>query len=595
MARRGISSATDKPKHTKKTLMRLIHYVQQHIWWFVLASFMTLLANVLQLLGPYLMGTVIDLLQTSNISEHMGSIMTTIGYMIGFYLVSSLFSYVLQILMIHISQKIVVRMRQDLFNKFMDVPIKYFDNHQIGDLISRISYDIDTVNTSMSSDIIQLAGSVITVMGSFAMMFSISPVLLLVFVITIPASIATTTYLAKKTRPLFRKRSAALGELNGFVEETISGQKTIKAYSQEETIFSLFREKNEAASTAYYEADYYGGITGPSVSFINNLSQALVSLFGAILFLYQLITLGNISSFILYSRKFSGPINETANIFSELQSSLAAAERVFRVLDEPSETFMNSDSLATSKKQDSQLGEIEFDRVHFRYLPDKPVIQNLNLHVQPGNLVAIVGPTGAGKTTIINLLMRFYDIDEGAIRIDQKSIQEMSRQEVRSMFAMVLQDSWLFYGTIHENIAYGNPLATRQDVIDIAKELNIHSFISRLPNGYDSLITDDGVNISKGQKQLLTIARAMLQNRSMVILDEATSNVDTRTEIHIQKAMRKLMSNKTCFVIAHRLSTIRNADVILVVQDGSIVEQGKHEDLMKQQGYYHQLFMAQFQ
>lgn len=586
MGKGPMGAPVEKPRDTKKVLRRLFVYVKELKWMFLAAIILTISANMLQLLGPALTGQIIDAIKGAQYER----IPQIIILMIIFYVISSVFLYMLQILMIHVSQKIVKKMRQQLFDKFMDLPVNYFDSHQIGDMISRISYDIDTINTSLSSDLVQLFGSLITVLGALLMMILISPILLIVFVITIPASIYTTRFLAKKTRPLFRKRSAKLGDMNGFVEETLSGLKTIKAYSQEVTMFDEFKAKNREASEAYYQADYYGGITGPSIGFINNISLALISMFGSLLFLYQLISIGNISSFILYSRRFSGPISEAANMVAELQSTLAASERVFRVLDEPMEQEVETPMEITG----STRGEIEFKDVHFSYIKDVKVIENLNLHVQPGQLVAIVGPTGAGKTTMINLLMRFYDVDQGQILLDGVDIANYTRSDVRKQFGMVLQDTWLFHGTIFENIAYGHPEATLEDVIEIAKEVKIHHFITGLKDGYHTILSDDGVNISKGQKQLMTIARAMLQQRPMIILDEATSNVDTRTESMIQSAMRKLMQDKTCFVIAHRLSTIVNADMILVVDRGKVVESGTHDQLMSSKGYYYQLYMAQF-
>jgi ATP-binding cassette subfamily B protein len=511
--------------------------------------------------------------------------------MLCFFAISSLLGYVLSILMIHISQKIVFNMRKDVFNKLMELPVSFFDKYQTGDILSRISYDIDTVNTSLSNDLVQILTSVITVVGSLAMMISLSPKLVLVFAVTVPMSVIFTRYMTRKVRPLFRNRSAKLGELNGFVEEMVSGQKTIRAYNSEQVIIGRFDNFNDAAVEAYYKADYYGSMTGPSVNFINNLSLSLISVFGALMYLGGQLTLGNVSSFVLYSRKFSGPINEAANILSELQSASAAAERIFRLLDEPVEPADASGAIEL--KHDG--GEIRVENVDFGYERGKLVLQNLSLLAAPGKLIAIVGPTGSGKTTLINLLMRFYDPNSGVIKVDGTDIKELTRSSLRGSFAMVLQDTWLFNGTIYENIAYGCDGATREQVESAAKAARIHRSIMQLPDGYDTILTEDGVNISKGQKQLLTIARAMLQDANMLILDEATSNVDTRTELQIQAAMRKLMENKTCFVIAHRLSTIQNADLILVVRDGRIVEQGRHEDLLKMEGFYSRLYHAQFE
>ena len=591
MTRKSISpSVIEKPQDSKKTLTKLFTYVTEVKWLFICAIILTLSANGLQLLGPKLTGNVIDIISVNQDPNAWENVLFYVFWMLVLYIISSILMYALSSLMIYISQKIVVRMRQDLFNKFLDLPVSYFDKHQIGDMLSRISYDIDTINTSLSSDLVQLFGSMIVVVGAFFMMLWISLPLLTVFFITIPLSILTTRFLTKRTRPLFRERSRKLGDMNGYVEETISGLKTIKAYSQQDKMFSNFKEKNYDASEAYYKADYYGSIVGPTVGFINNISLTLISVFGSILFLFNMITIGNISSFLLYSRKFSGPISESANMIAELQSTLAAAERVFRVLDEPIEKIVENPLILNKPIQ----GHVQFENVSFGYLANKPVIKDVNLNIKPGSLVAIVGPTGAGKTTLINLIMRFYSPDSGRILIDNVDIAQLSQEELRSTFSMVLQDSWLFHGSIYDNLIYGNEHATKEDVIRIAKEVHIHNFIERTKNGYDTLISDDGVNISKGQRQLITIARAMLANKPMIILDEATSNVDTLTEKRIQSAMIKLMQNKTCFVIAHRLSTIIHADIICVVHDGNVVEQGNHHDLMAKKGHYYHLYMAQF-
>lgn len=554
------------------------------------AFILTIISNLLALLGPTLCGSAIDAIGTKAGAVDFNKVIFYCILMIVFYIVSSVLSYALSVLMIHFSQRIVFRMRQDVFDHLSELPVGYFDRHQTGDIVSRISYDIDVVNASLSNDLLQIATSVITIVGSLIAMIAISPLLVLVFAITIPISIFFTRYMTRKVRPLFRKRSMSLGELNGFVEEIISGQKTTKAYHQEQTMIGRFDEKNDAAVNAYYNADYYGSMTGPGVNFINNLSLALISMFGAIMFLFNKLTIGNLSSFVLYSRKFSGPINEIANIISELQSACAAAERVFRLLDEPAEPS----DLKDAEDITDVLGKVEFKHVKFGYLPSRTIIHDLSLEAPPGSLVAIVGPTGAGKTTLINLLMRFYDPDRGEITLDDKDIKQLTRKSLRLSYAMVLQDTWLFSSTIYDNIAYGKKDATMDDIIRVAKAAKIHSYIMRLPDGYNTMLDENGINISQGQKQLLTIARAMLLDAKMLILDEATSNVDTRTEIQIQSAMRTLMAGKTCFVIAHRLSTIQNADTILVVQDGEIVEKGSHQELMDKHGVYESLYRSQF-
>lgn len=581
----------EKPRNRKGTILRLGSYMIQYKYLVLLALGLTVGSNLLALVGPMLSGYAIDAIEPGVGEVDFARVFYYAGLMVGFYVVSSILSYILAVLMIHISRKVVYQMRRDVFERLMKLPVGYFDTHQTGDIISRISYDIDTVNTSLANDLIQILTTLITVVGAFAMMIVISPKLILVFVFTVPLSVILTKGITGKTRPLFRLRSRRLGELNGFVEEMISGQKTLKAYHQEKNMIQKFDGKNEEAVEAYYRAEYYGSVVGPTVNFVNNLSLALVSMFGALLFLAGQMRIGSISSFILYSRKFSGPINEAANIMSELQSALAAAERVFHMIDEPMEA---ADSQSASELE-NVVGNVLLENVSFGYTKKQKIIKNLNLHAAPGKLVAIVGPTGAGKTTLINLLMRFYDADDGKICVDNHNICDVTRASLRQSYAMVLQDTWLFEGTVFENIAYGKQGATLEEVIAAAKAAKIHSYIMRLPQGYDTVLTDEGTNISKGQKQLLTIARAMLLDAPMLILDEATSNVDTRTEQQIQQAMRRLMEHKTCFVIAHRLSTIQNADVILVVNHGEIVEQGTHGELMEREGFYYQMYRAQFE
>lgn len=581
----------EKKRYSKGTILRLGKYMWEHKWLLLLAFICTIGSNLFSLIGPKLTGLSIGAIELGKGAVDFQRVFYYAAWMAVFYVISALMSYGLQVLMLTISRRVVYRMRQDVFEKLMTLPVGYFDVHQTGDIISRISYDIDTVNASLSNDLVQILTTVITVVGALVMMMTISPKLVLVFAFTVPLSVFTTKRITGTTRPLFRQRSAKLGELNGFVEEMISGQKTLKAYSREEYTQGRFDGKNKAAVDAYYKAEYYGSIVGPTVNFINNLSLSLISVFGALLYLAGSMSIGNISSFVLYSRKFSGPINEAANIFSELQSALAAAERVFRLLDENPE--------APDREEAEELtnvkGDVRLEHVQFGYVPGRTIIHDLSFQASPGKLIAIVGPTGAGKTTLINLLMRFYDPDKGQILVDRKPADSVTRKSLRRAYAMVLQDTWLFYGSIYENLAYGKEGATKEEVEAAAKAAHIHSFIKRLPEGYDTILTDEGTNISKGQKQLLTIARAMLLDAKMLILDEATSNVDTRTEKQIQKAMLKLMEGKTCFVIAHRLSTIENADWILVVNDGEVVEQGTHKELMTADGFYRHLYNAQYE
>ena len=577
----------------KHTILRLGRYMIQYKWLLLLAFIMTVGSNLLALVGPMLSGYAIDAIEPGMGKVEFSRVFHYAGWMAAFYVISSVLSYALSVLMITISRKVVYRMRKDVFDKMLALPAGYYDLHQTGDIISRISYDIDTVNESLSSDLIQILTTVITVGGALYMMVVISPRLVLVFAFTVPLSACITKFITGKTRPLFRARSASLGNLNGFVEEMVTGQKTLKAYCQEENVIRKFAERNKDAVETYYRAEYYGSVVGPMVNFINNLSLSLISVFGALLYLVGYMTVGQISSFVLYSRKFSGPINEAANIMSDLQSALAAAERVFVLMDEIPETADAPGAAELGREGEEVRGEVELSHVDFGYEKDRIILHDLSLKADPGRLIAVVGPTGAGKTTLINLLMRFYDPNSGEILVDGHEIREVTRKSLRKSYAMVLQDTWLFHGSIYDNLAYGKEGATMEEVVAAAKAARIHSFIKRLPEGYDTILTDDGTNISKGQKQLLTIARAMLLEARMLILDEATSNVDTRTEIQIQKAMRKLMEGKTCFVIAHRLSTIRNADLILVIKQGEVVEKGTHEELMRAEGEYFQMYTAQ--
>lgn len=575
----------------KGTILRLGKYMLHYKWLLLLAIICTFGSNLFSLVGPKLTGYAIGAIEPGKGKVDFELVGYYAAWMAAFYVISAAMSYGLQVLMLTISRKVVYKMRQDVFEKLMAMPVGYFDIHQTGDIISRISYDIDTVNASLSHDLVQLLTTVITVVGALLMMISISPQLVLVFAVTVPLSILITKTLTGKTRPLFRERSAKLGAMNGFVEEMVTGQKSLKAYGREDYTIGRFDEKNKEAVDAYYRAEYYGSVVGPCVNFVNNLSLSLISVFGALLYLAGKMSVANISSFVLYSRKFSGPINEAANIMSELQSALAAAERVFRLIDEETEKA----DAPMAEELTEVVGDVEMSHVKFGYLPEKTIIHDLSFRAEPGKLIAIVGPTGAGKTTLINLLMRFYYPESGNISVDGRDADSLARKSIRKAYAMVLQDTWLFYGSIYENLAYGKADATKEEVIAAAKAAHIHSFIKRLPQGYDTILTDEGTNISKGQKQLLTIARAMLLDAKMLILDEATSNVDTRTEQQIQKAMRKLMQDKTCFVIAHRLSTIQNADLILVVNDGEVVEQGTHEELMNRDGMYRRLYQAQWQ
>ena len=571
-------------------LRRLWKYIGRNRGLLALAMALSLSSSLLSLYGPKLSGEAINAIDVPAGQVDFDTVFRCAALMVVCYTLAAGLTYLLNVVMIRLSRTISKQMRHDIFEKLTALPVSFFDRYQTGDIISTITYDVDTVNQSLSTDLLQILQSTVTVTVSLVFMLTIAPKLVLIFLITVPATVFFTKWLTGIVRPLFRKRSAKLGALNGFVEEMLSGQKTIRAYGREKAVLSEFDKKNEAAVQAYTKAEANGTVTGPSVNCINNVSLTLVCVFGSLLFLGGEIGLGDLSSFVQYSRKFSGPINEVANILSELQSAFAAAERVFGLIDAEAEPADAPDAEVLTDAQ----GDVQLENVDFSYDPGKPIIEDLDLHAKPGSLTAIVGPTGAGKTTIINLLMRFYDVDSGAVLVDGKDIRTLTRSSLRKAYTMVLQDTWLFHGTIFDNIAYGKPDATMEEVIRAAKAARIHSYISRLPEGYNTVLTDNGTAISKGQKQLLTIARAMLLDAQMLILDEATSNVDTRTEQQIQAAMRELMKGKTCFVIAHRLSTIRQADHILVLDKGNVVEQGTHEELMAKGGFYKQLYDSQF-
>lgn len=591
---------TVRKRDNKGIMLRLGRYVISQWHLFIPAVIFTLLSNQLSLLGPRYSGAAIDAIEAASGVDYP-VVWENVIKMILCYAASAVLSYILAVVMIHLSQKITYKMRKELFEKLNTLPVGYFDTHSTGDIISHLSYDIDTINGTLSHDLVQVMTSVYTVVGSLVFMWQISKVMLLIFVFTVPVSILFTRYRSKKVRPLFRERSKKYGELNGYAEEMLSGARTIEAYGRQDVISDRFNKRNEDAMNAYYNAEYNAALLFPTINLINNISIALVAIFGGILYMYSqsgtvaagtlfFISLGGVAQFVQYSRKFAGPINEFSNILHEFQSAFSAAERVFRILDEDPEPLDQPDA----KELKNVEGCAELDDITFGYTPEKTILKNVSVTASKGQTVAIVGPTGAGKTTIINLLMRFYDPQSGEIRIDSNPALKIKRSDLRLAFTMVLQDTWLFYGTIYENIVYGKENATMEQVKAAAKAARIDTYIESLPDGYDTILSDDGVNISKGQRQLITIARAFLSDTPMLILDEATSNVDSRTEIQIQRAMNDLMKGRTCFVIAHRLSTIQNADTILVVRDGEITEQGTHDELIKLGGFYSTLYNSQF-
>lgn len=583
-------SKENKEQSTKYILKRMSKYLYKYKFTIITSIILTIVSNIFALVGPMLSGYAIEVIEKGNGNIDFSKIFYYAFLMIVFYFCSSILSYIISIIMVKTARNVVYSLRKDAFDTLLNLPLRYFDKNSIGDVLSKITYDIDTMGSTLSTDLINILTSIVTLVGSFFMMFTISKKLVLIFFITIPMSVISTKYITNKTRPLFRKRAKKIGDLNGFVEENISGLKIIKAYNKESKSIDEFRTINKNAVDAYYNAEYYGSMTVALISFINNISLAFISTIGSILYLKNEMSLGQISSFVLYSRKFSGPIREISNLISDMQSSFAASERVFRFIDEKRE----EDDKVDAVKLERVHGKIDMKNVTFSYDLNEKVLENLNISAKPNTIVAIVGPTGCGKTTIINLLMKFYNRDDGEILVDDKNIDDITKKSMRQAYAMVLQDTWLFEGTIYENIAYGNENATLEDVKRVAKLAQIDDFIEKLPNGYDTIISGNGDNISKGQKQLINIARAMLIDAKMLILDEATSNIDSKTEIQIQNALLEIMKGKTCFIIAHRLSTIKNADQILVLNNGKIIEQGKHEELLEEDGFYANLFKSQF-
>ena len=587
-------------KNNTGIFLRLSKYVLEQWPLFLLALGLTLCSNQLSLMGPRFSGAAIDAIELES-GVDFSAVWENIVWMLGCYVISALLAYLLSMVMIRLSQRIIYKMRRQVFEKLMTLPVNFFDTHATGDIISHLSYDIDTINSTLSHDLVQILTSAYTVVGSLFFMWQISKPMILIFALTVPVSLLFTRYRSQKVRPLFRARAKKYGELNGFAEEMLTGSRAISAYGRQDVIAGRFNKINDEAMDAYYKADYNAALLYPTINLINNISLTLVAVIGGILYMYSqngtilttsvfFITLGGVAQFVQYSRKFAGPINEFSNILHEIQSAFSAAERVFAILDEEPEKVDKPDAVALKEVK----GDVCLEHVTFGYTPEKTVLKNVSVNAKKGQTVAIVGPTGAGKTTIINLLMRFYDHQSGEIRIDGIPSVAIKRSDLRLAFNMVLQDTWLFCGTIYDNIVYGREDATPEEVYAAARSAKIDSYIQRLPNGYDTVLSDDGVNISKGQKQLITIARAFLSKAPILILDEATSNVDSRTEIQIQNAMTALMENKTCFIIAHRLSTIQNADTILVVKDGTIIEQGNHEELIRQGGFYHSLYHSQF-
>lgn len=534
--------------------------------------------------------TVLAFNVTKKPTFHFDIIGQIILWLIGLYLVSAVLRYLGSWIMTNITQKITFKMRQDISAKINRLPFSYFDKQTYGEVLSRITNDVDTVSQTFNQNLSQIVSALVMIIGIMIMMLSISWQMTIVALLTLPISMSFVLVVIKKSQTQFMNQQIELGKLNGHIEEMYAGHQVMQAFNSQARSIKKFKTINNKLYKSAWKSQFLSGVMWPIMDFVGNLGYVGIAVLGGWLAINGRLQVGDIQAFIQYMRQFNQPIEQTANIANILQSTAAAAERVFEFLDEPEEAKENKNLVKIKKVK----GEIEFNNVTFGYNPDKIIINNLSAHIKPGQRVAIVGPTGAGKTTLVNLLMRFYEINSGTIKIDGIDIREMKRSDVRQMFGMVLQDTWLFSGTIRDNLRYSKPDATEDEIIAVAKEAHVDHFVRSLPGGYDMVLDEEATNISQGEKQLLTIARAMLAKTPMLILDEATSSVDTRTELLIQQAMDRLMKGKTSFVIAHRLSTIRNADLILVVKEGNIIEQGTHQELLKQHGFYAELYNSQF-
>lgn len=521
---------------------------------------------------------------------HFDAVWQVVSLLIGLYILSAIFRYIQTWLMTQVTQTVTFRMRRQLSEKINRLPLSYFDKQTYGEVLSRVTNDVDTISQTLNQSLSQIVSSTVMVLGILVMMFSISWQMSLVALLVLPLAGGAVTLIAKSSQKQFLRQQTQLGELNGHIEEMYGGHQVMRVFNGQKKSLAKFSRVNDQLQESAWKAQFLSGLIYPIMNFIGNIGYVVMAILGGWLAINGRLKIGDIQAFIQYIDQFNQPLVQVANIANVLQSTAAAAERVFEFLDEPEEKAEGKDLVKLTHVK----GEVEFDNVVFGYRPDQTIIKGLSAHIKPGQRVAIVGPTGAGKTTLVNLLMRFYEINSGAIKIDGVDIRQMKRSDVRQMFGMVLQDTWLFNGTIRQNLLYGNPTASEEEMVATAKEAHVDHFVRSLPGGYDMILSEEATNISQGEKQLLTIARAMLARTPMLILDEATSSVDTRTEVLIQKAMDKLMQGKTSFVIAHRLSTIRDADLILVVRDGNIIEQGKHDELLKKNGFYAELYNSQF-
>ncbi|WP_436242672.1 ABC transporter ATP-binding protein [Paenibacillus sp. LjRoot56] len=595
----GMGMPVQKAKNFKGTLKRLMTYMQPFRVSISFVLLAAILSTLFSIISPKLMGNAVTKLSEGAIGKMKGiagakidfdAILQIVLILAALYIFSSILLYIQQQIMVKVTQRIVFNLRRDISEKLTRVPLSFFDARSHGDTMSRATNDVDTISSTMQQSLTQLITSVVTLIGIIIMMLTISPLLTLATIVTLPLSILGTKMIATRSQKYFKGQQRTIGELNGHVEEMYTGHTIVKAFGREKQSVDKFNEINDRLYHSGWKAQFISGLIFPLMSFIGNIGYVLVSVIGGIMVTHNAIKIGDVLAFIQYSGQFGMPITQVANIANVIQSTIAAAERIFELLDETEEVLENkvTDSVTHVK------GHVQFEDVSFAYKTDTPLIANMNIDVKPGQTVAIVGPTGAGKTTIVNLLMRFYELESGRISIDGVDSRNMTRSHLRGLFGMVLQDTWLFNGTIRDNIAYGRHGATEEEIIEAARAAYADHFIRTLPDGYDTILNEEASNLSHGQKQLLTIARAVLADPPILILDEATSSVDTRTEVSIQRAMNNLMANRTSFVIAHRLSTIREADLILVMNQGTVIEQGTHGELLEQQGFYAELYQSQF-
>ncbi|MFN2219305.1 MAG: ABC transporter ATP-binding protein [Anaerolineae bacterium] len=584
---RHLMGEKERAKNRRGTVLRIWGYLKHQRWALVWTILLVVMSSGLDLMIPYLMGRAIDAYILKN---DLPGLARTALLMAGVAVALSLTNWLQVYVITGVSQRAVRDIRNDLFASLQTLSLRFFDQHTHGELMSRLTNDVENVSNILADSITQLISTILSVIGVATMMFVINARLALVSLVTIPLMMFLSRWIAKHTRRGFREQQASLGELNGIIEETVTGQRVVKAYVREQAAIEQFDTANQRLRRAAIYAQTFGGVMGPINNFVNNVGFAIVAGAGGWMAVQGMATVGTIASFVNYARQFSRPLNQISNLYSTIQSAIAGAERVFEVIDQVPELQDAQDAQPLTRVR----GDVAFDNVCFGYEADVPVLKRISLHAQPGQTIALVGPTGAGKTTIVNLLTRFYDIDNGSVHIDGMDIRQIKMDDLRRTLGIVLQDTFLFSDTVMENIRYGRLDASDEEVIAAAKLANADQFIHRLPEGYQTELSERGSNISQGQRQLLAIARAILADPGILILDEATSSVDTRTEKHIQEAMLRLMEGRTSFVIAHRLSTIREADEILVINGGEIIERGTHESLLEQRGFYHNLYMSQF-